>query len=80
VVPNTLELGGWHPGTMILTGTNMGGKSTALRGVCVAVLMAQMGCLVPCSEARFEPVDHIFTRIGGRAARATRRVACCGCL
>lgn len=48
----------------VVTGPNMGGKSTLLRQTCVAVIMAQMGAWVPASSCRIRCVDRIFTRIG----------------
>eukprot|EP00497_Spongosphaera_streptacantha_P003241 TRINITY_DN3891_c0_g1_i1.p1 TRINITY_DN3891_c0_g1~~TRINITY_DN3891_c0_g1_i1.p1 ORF type:complete len:263 (-),score=33.73 TRINITY_DN3891_c0_g1_i1:145-933(-) len=48
----------------MVTGPNMGGKSTLLRQVCICVIMAQMGCYVPSSFAELTVVDRIFTRIG----------------
>ena len=42
----------------------MGGKSTILRQNCIAVIMAQVGCFVPCTSIRLTPVDRIFTRLG----------------
>lgn len=49
---------------MLLTGSNMGGKSTYCRMVCLAVIIAQLGCYVPAKSCRFSLVDRVFTRIG----------------
>ncbi|XP_024641259.1 DNA mismatch repair protein MSH7 isoform X2 [Medicago truncatula] len=67
-VPNDMILGenegGHHPRTLLLTGPNMGGKSTLLRATCLAVIMAQLGCYVPCENCVLSVVDIIFTRLG----------------
>ncbi len=49
---------------MLLTGPNMGGKSTLLRTACLMVILAQTGCYVPADSYRCDIVDRIFTRIG----------------
>ncbi|MSQ53713.1 MAG: DNA mismatch repair protein MutS [Betaproteobacteria bacterium] len=49
---------------LLVTGPNMGGKSTYMRQVALIVLMAHAGSFVPAKAARIGPVDQIFTRIG----------------
>jgi len=63
-VPNDLYLNGSSHQVVILTGPNMGGKSTYLRQAALIVILAQMGSFVPATRARLNVVDRIFTRIG----------------
>ncbi|MSQ89552.1 MAG: DNA mismatch repair protein MutS [Betaproteobacteria bacterium] len=49
---------------LLITGPNMGGKSTYMRQVALIVLLAHTGCFVPAREARIGPIDQIYTRIG----------------
>jgi DNA mismatch repair protein MutS len=49
---------------LLITGPNMGGKSTYMRQVALIVLMAHVGCFVPARAARLGPIDQVFTRIG----------------
>ena len=63
-VANDLHLGDGQPRVVILTGPNMGGKSTFLRQTGLLVLMAQMGSFVPARSARVGLADRIFTRVG----------------
>ena len=62
-VPNDIHLDGDRR-MLIITGPNMGGKSTYMRQVALLTLMAHIGSYVPARAARFGPIDRIFTRIG----------------
>lgn len=63
-VPNDTDLDGKDRRLMLITGPNMGGKSTYMRQVALCVLLAQIGSFVPAKEARIGVVDRIFTRVG----------------
>ena len=63
-VPNDLYLNTNSHTIVLLTGPNMGGKSTYLRQTALIVILAQMGSFVPASSARLGVVDRVFTRIG----------------
>ena len=58
---------------LLITGPNMGGKSTTMRQVALIVLLAHVGCFVPATSARIGPVDAIFTRIGASDDLASGR-------
>jgi len=63
-IPNDVSCGGAGKKFVVVTGPNMGGKSTILRQVCIIQILAQLGCYVPAEAATLSPVDRIFTRIG----------------
>jgi DNA mismatch repair protein MutS len=63
-VPNDLFLNSKTHNIIVLTGPNMGGKSTYLRQAALIVIMAQMGSFVPARAVRLGIVDRVFTRIG----------------
>jgi DNA mismatch repair protein MutS len=62
-IPNDLTLDSSRR-MLIVTGPNMGGKSTFMRQTALIVLLAHVGSYVPAENARIGPVDRIFTRIG----------------
>ena len=63
-IPNDLYMNGGADLLLIVTGPNMGGKSTYLRQAAQIALMAQMGSFVPAGRAKLPIFDRIFTRIG----------------
>ena len=63
-VPNDLSMDREHRQLLLLTGPNMGGKSTYLRQTALIVLLAQAGSYVPARSARIGLVDRLFTRVG----------------
>ena len=62
-IPNDARLSSTRQ-MLLITGPNMGGKSTYMRQVAIIVLLAHCGSFVPATRARLGPVDQIFTRIG----------------
>jgi DNA mismatch repair protein MutS len=63
-VPNDCVIDPKEQQILMLTGPNMAGKSTYMRQIALITILAQMGSLVPASEARIGLVDRVFTRIG----------------
>ncbi|EED94258.1 MutS family, partial [Thalassiosira pseudonana CCMP1335] len=80
-IPNDLTLGGKmgldendsndESSVLLLSGPNMGGKSTLLRQTCLITILAQIGSFVPAEQCALTPVDRIFTRLG-----ASDRILC----
>jgi DNA mismatch repair protein MutS len=63
-IPNDICLDNSDQRMVILTGPNMSGKSAILRQTALTVILAQMGCFVPCKSATIGLVDKIYTRVG----------------
>jgi DNA mismatch repair protein MutS len=63
-VPNDCHLDAGQQRILVITGPNMGGKSTYLRQAALIAIMAQMGSFVPAAAARLPIFDRVFTRIG----------------
>ena len=63
-VPNDLYFEPHRQQLLLITGPNMGGKSTYLRQTALIILMAQMGSFIPARQAKLPLTDRIFTRIG----------------
>ncbi len=62
-IPNDVQLNSRRR-MLIITGPNMGGKSTYMRQTALIVLLAHIGCYVPADKAVIGPIDRIFSRIG----------------
>ena len=63
-VPNNIYLNNSTDRLLIITGPNMGGKSTVLRQTAIICILAQTGCFVPAEQARLPLLDRIWTRVG----------------
>ncbi|KAI0260994.1 DNA mismatch repair protein MSH3 [Gloeopeniophorella convolvens] len=63
-VPNSVALGGGEPRSKVITGPNMGGKSSAVRMIALIAIMAQIGSYVPAVAARLSMLDGVLTRMG----------------
>lgn len=71
-IPNDLRLDS-HRRMLIITGPNMGGKSTFMRQTALIAILAHIGSFVPAESARIGPIDRIFTRIGSSDDLASGR-------
>ncbi|MFZ5824366.1 MAG: DNA mismatch repair protein MutS [Bacillota bacterium] len=70
-VPNDTYLDTEENRLVLITGPNMGGKSTVMRAAALAVILAQAGAFVPASSAHIGLVDRVFTRVGASDDLAT---------
>ena len=65
-VPNSITLGNGEHRSKIITGPNMGGKSSAVRMIALIAIMAQIGSYVPAAAVKLSMLDSILTRMGGK--------------
>jgi DNA mismatch repair protein MutS len=72
-IPNDTYLNNSTDRLLIITGANMGGKSTWLRQCALIAIMAQIGSFVPADEARLSILDRVFTRVGASDNLASGR-------
>src|SRR6266850_3521912 len=63
-VPNSIYLNNSTDRLLVITGPNMGGKSTVLRQTALVCILAQMGSFVPAEKARLPLLDRVWTRVG----------------
>ncbi|MFN3505758.1 MAG: DNA mismatch repair protein MutS, partial [Caldimicrobium sp.] len=82
-IPNSLALKERESELLIITGPNMGGKSTFLRQIALIAILAHMGSFVPAKSAKIGLLDRIFTRIGAGdeliRGKSTFMVEMCDC-
>jgi len=72
-IPNDLQMNNSTDRLLIITGPNMGGKSTMLRQIALIQILAQMGSFVPAFSARLPIIDRIWTRVGASDDLASGR-------
>jgi DNA mismatch repair protein MutS len=72
-IPNDLVMNNSTDRLLIITGANMGGKSTALRQVAIIQILGQIGSFVPAASARLPILDRIWTRVGASDDLASGR-------
>ncbi|TFK27399.1 DNA mismatch repair protein MSH3 [Coprinopsis marcescibilis] len=63
-IPNSVYMGDNKPRSKIITGPNMGGKSSCVRTIALIVIMAQIGSYVPATSVRMRLMDSVLTRMG----------------
>ncbi|MBP7474749.1 MAG: DNA mismatch repair protein MutS [Pyrinomonadaceae bacterium] len=72
-IPNDIRMNNSTDRLLVITGANMGGKSTFLRQVAIIQILAQMGSFVPATSARLPIVDRVWTRVGASDDLASGR-------
>ncbi|MGI8670866.1 MAG: DNA mismatch repair protein MutS [Aridibacter sp.] len=72
-IPNDLKMNNSTDRLLILTGANMGGKSTVLRQIALIQILAQIGSFVPADKAELPIIDRIWTRVGASDDLASGR-------
>jgi hypothetical protein len=75
-VPNDARLGASAPRSKVITGPNMGGKSSCVRMLALCAIMAQVGAYVPADSLRMSMLDGVHTRMGGEQFPWRARQCC----